>query len=260
MMRDATKNFGKIVSYTVYPELNSILKKALNSKDFKPMSNLIVTQNKFNLEKLYNDFPKYRKIIGSDGRERRLTTKIFEQLDVFKESSSKKSAEIIGLIRNDRVKRFLPQKYLDKHENFEKYKVLLPKSNGEGILGEELSSPFVCLPSVGYTQSFIGIGAFDSKREAESCLKYIKSKYARAMLGILKVTQDNSRDVWRDVPLQDFSNKSDIIWSKSITKVDEAAQKKYKLDINEIDAQLYKKYKLSKEEITFIETHVKEMK
>ena len=80
------------------------------------------------------------------------------------------------------------------------------------------------------------------------------------MLGILKVTQDNSRDVWRNVPLQDFTNNSDIDWTKSISKIDVAAQKKYKLDINEIDAQLYAKYNLSKEEITFIETHVKEMK
>lgn len=260
MMRDASKNFGKIISYTVYPELNSILKKTLNENGLKSMSDLIVTQNKFDLNMLYSDFPRYHRIIGSDGRERRLTTSIFEQLDVFKENPSKGYTEIIGLINNNRVKRFLPSKYLDKHENFEKYKVLLPKSNGEGVLGEELSSPFVCQPNVGYTQSFIGIGAFDLEREARACLKYIKSKYARAMLGILKVTQDNSRDVWRNVPLQDFTNNSDIDWTKSISKIDVAAQKKYKLDINEIDAQLYAKYNLSKEEITFIETHVKEMK
>lgn len=135
-----------------------------------------------------------------------------------------------------------------------------PYQQPKAKTSEELSSPFVCLPNVGYTQSFIGIGAFDLEREARACLKYIKSKCARAMLGILKVTQDNSRDVWRNVPLQDFTNNSDIDWTKSISKIDVAAQKKYKLDINEIDAQLYAKYNLSKEEITFIETHVKEMK
>ena len=80
------------------------------------------------------------------------------------------------------------------------------------------------------------------------------------MLGILKVTQDNSRDVWKYVPLQDFTSSSDIDWTKSVSKIDAVAKNKYKLDINEIDAQLYAKYKLSKEEITFIETHVKEMK
>ena len=46
------------------------------------------------------------------------------------------------------------------------------------------------------------------------------------------------------IPLQDFSSKSDIDWSKSIS---------------DIDKQLYKKYRLSKEEIEFIENNVKEM-
>lgn len=65
------------------------------------------------------------------------------------------------------------------------------------------------------------------------------------MLGVLKVTQNNPRDVWRYIPLQDFTPTSDIDWSKPIA---------------EIDRQLYKKYGLTPDEITFIETHVKEMK
>lgn len=64
------------------------------------------------------------------------------------------------------------------------------------------------------------------------------------MLGILKITQDNNRDTWRMVPLQDFTAQSDIDWSKSVA---------------EIDQQLYRKYDLTADEIEFIETHVKEM-
>ena len=64
------------------------------------------------------------------------------------------------------------------------------------------------------------------------------------MLGILKITQDNNKDTWRLVPIQDFTRTSDIDWSQSIS---------------DVDRQLYKKYGLSKEEIDFIETHVKEM-
>lgn len=63
------------------------------------------------------------------------------------------------------------------------------------------------------------------------------------MLGVLKVTQNNPRDVWRYIPLQDFTSDSDIDWSKSIA---------------EIDQQLYKKYGLTPDEINFIENHVKE--
>lgn len=64
------------------------------------------------------------------------------------------------------------------------------------------------------------------------------------MLGILKITQDNDREVWRLIPLQDFTSNSDIDWTKSVA---------------EIDRQLYAKYGLDEAEIEFIEMHVKEM-
>ena len=64
------------------------------------------------------------------------------------------------------------------------------------------------------------------------------------MLGVLKITQDNNPEKWKYVPLQDFTENSDIDWSKSIP---------------EIDQQLYKKYGLDENEIEFIETHVKAM-
>ena len=83
-----------------------------------------------------------------------------------------------------------------------------------------------------------------NKNEAEHVLKYIKGKFARAMLNTLKITQHNKRDTWKNVPLQDFTSSSDIDWSQSIA---------------DIDKQLYKKYNLTPEEIDFIETHVKEM-
>lgn len=61
---------------------------------------------------------------------------------------------------------------------------------------------------------------------------------------VLKITQHLTPDVWKYVPRQDFTDKSDIDWSVSIAN---------------IDKQLYKKYGLSEEEIAFIETNVKEM-
>ena len=151
----------------------------------------------------------------------------------------------MGLIKNKRVWRFINRDYVDfSSENFNKYKVLVPRSNGSGSLGETLSTPLIGSPLIGYTQTFIGIGAFSTVEEAEAALKYVKSKFARTMLGILKVTQDNNRATWDEVPLQDFTPNSDIDWTKSIP---------------EIDQQLYKKYNLSEEEINFIETKVQAM-
>jgi hypothetical protein len=244
-IRDESKNFGKIGAFSIYPQLNTILNKIENTKDFKSIMNEIYLQNKFNLAVLYKDFPKYKNIIGSKGNEKRLTTKIFDQISIFtKEKSSTDDIKIIGLIDNSRYYRYIPIKYLDTHENLSKYKVILPKSNGTGALGEKLSAPFIGEPKLGYTQSFIGIGAFNNKTEAEAALKYIKTKFTRTMLGILKVTQDNNKPVWKFVPLQDFTSSSDINWNGSIS---------------DIDRQLYHKYNLTNEEITFIEDHIKPM-
>ncbi len=249
-LRDKNKSFEKIGVFSKFKELNSVLNKVIKTQNFESIDRNIFTQNKFDLDKLYKVYPSYKKIIGSNGRERRLTTSIFEQLPVFTEKPrSKKDICIFGLIKNKRTYRFIPAKYLEEHYSTYKFKVLLPKSNGSGALGEVVPTPLIGEPVVGkkatgYTQSFISIGSFISNSEAQSCLKYIKTKFVRTMLGVLKVTQDNNKDVWRFVPLQNFTSKSDIDWSKSI---------------EEIDKQLYRKYRLTKEEIKFIESMIKPM-
>ena len=96
----------------------------------------------------------------------------------------------------------------------------MPKSNGSGAIGEVLSTPLIGTPLIGTTESFISIGIFDSKIEAENAMKYIKGKFARAMLGVLKITQDNPPDRWYYVPLQDFTSASDIDWSQSIVNIE----------------------------------------
>ena len=53
-------------------------------------------------------------------------------------------------------------------------------------------------------------------------------KFTRALLYILKVTQDNKKSVWQHVPMQDFTPNSDIDWSKSVTEIDKQLYKKYR--------------------------------
>ena len=243
--RDETKNYGEIGTFTSYPALNAIVKKVVHKGSFSSIEDWIFVQNKFDLEMLYTDHPEYRKIVGSGGKEKRLTTPIFSQLGVFSDEwRNQTDLKILGLISNKRFYRYIDPKYIEQHENLKKYKVILPKSNGSGAIGEVLSTPLIGEPLIGYTQSFISIGALDTKNEAEALLKYVKSKFMRTMLGVLKVTQDNNKSVWKYVPLQDFTAHSDIDWSKSVA---------------EIDQQLYRKYDLTADEIEFIETHVKEM-
>lgn len=248
--RDINQKFDKIGVFTKFDKLDAILYKVTNVLDFQSIESEIFTQNKFDLVSLYKDYPDYKNIIGSNGKEKRLTTSIFEQLPIFTEHPiNKNDLCIFGLIKNKRIYRFIPSKYIEFHQNTYKFKVILPKSNGSGALGEVISTPLIGEPitgisGIGYTQSFIGIGSFDSKKEAEYCFKYIKTKFLRAMLGVLKVTQDNNKEVWKFVPLQDFTENSDIDWSKSIP---------------EIDQQLYAKYNLNEEEISFIESMIKPM-
>lgn len=123
--------------------------------------------------------------------------------------------------------------------------MFLPKSNGNGNFGERLSVPIIGEPGLGATQTFMSIGKLDSEDEAKAVVKYIQSKFVRALLGVLKVTQDNPASKWSEVPMQDFSKNSDIDWKQSVS---------------EIDRQLYVKYGLSESETNFIESTVQEMK
>lgn len=244
---DNKRTFQPIINFIPYPELDSIFRKVKrNEKKF--FDSVIYAQSNFNLDKLYEDYPTLKERIHSNGRSKQIRSNAFEKFpEIFINSKDKEhELGIYGLLNHERTYKWINSKYIEKNEITNKYKVLLPQANGSGAIGEVLSTPLIGEPLIGYTQSFIGIGLFDSKLEALACLKYIKGKFSRVMLGTLKITQNNSSpEIWSNVPLQDFTDKSDIDWSKSI---------------HEIDLQLYKKYGLDENEIAFIESHVKEMK
>ena len=158
-------------------------------------------------------------------------------------------ALIIGRGKNGRVEKWLRKDYLRVPDNFDFYKIFIPKSNGSGAIGEVTTTqlvgePILGNPTEGCTTTFLNIGKFATKGEAVACLKYIKTKFARTMLGTLKVTQDNPKPTWANVPLLNFTEQSDIDWSKTIS---------------EIDKQLYAKYGLSDDEVAFIELMIKAM-
>ena len=248
---DNFKTFESIGIFTAFPELNEIVKKARAVNENKSIASMIYTQVKFDLDALYADYPEYKSILGSKGKDRRFRNNIFEKVALFTdEKKDEDDLRILGILKNKRTWKYISRKYVDmSHENLKLWKVLVPRANGSGALGEVLSTPLIGEPLIGepligYTQSFIGIGSFHTELEANALLQYVKSKFARVLLGVLKVTQDNDSGVWKLIPLQDYTSNSDIDWSKSI---------------HEIDLQLYRKYGLDEKEIAFIESHVKEM-
>lgn len=249
---DRTQHFGPIGTFTPFSELNSILPKVLEHPEgFRSLTDEIFNQTKFDLNELYRTHPEFKQFIGSGGRDKRFRNNIFDKVPIFTEEPKNPSdAKILGVAGSKRIWRYLPVGVVDTtSDNLEGYKVIVSAANGaSGTLGREaarlITVPFVGFPNEGYTQTFISIGNFKTEEEADACVKYIKSKFARGMLGILKVTQHNPPEKWKYVPSQDFSKDSDIDWSRSI---------------HDIDLQLYKKYALNDEEINFLETHVKEM-
>jgi len=246
-LRDANKDFGAIETFTSYSEINFILKKVVSKTD-RFLSEIIYSAFSYQFdETIHIEHPEIESKL-SKGHKNDIYSGIFDSLpDIFTEekpSTNEVFIKYYGLSQSKREYRWVKKSYIRNHPTLDKYKVWLPNANGSGALGEVLSSPLIGIPSVGATQTFISIGAFENIEESESALKYIKTKFARTMLGILKITQHNPPAKWEKVPLQDFTENSDIDWSKSIS---------------EIDQQLYKKYSLSKEEISFIEEKVQSM-
>lgn len=245
---DKNKDFGAIEIFTAYAELNDILKKVLHSTDFEKFSEIVVTRTAYRLtDIMHEDHPEAIKQL-SDGHAHDMSTNIFERLpQIFYDEKPQdifSYIQILGRENGQRVYKYVREDYVNKVCNLDKYKIFLPKANGIGLLGEVLSAPLIAGPKIGATETFLSIGSFDTQKEVECALKYIKTKFARVLLGTLKTTQDITPDKWKNVPLQDFTVSSDIDWSKSV---------------HEIDAQLYEKYGLDEQEIDFIESHVKEM-
>lgn len=248
--RDSTQNFGAIKVFTKYEELNRILKKVVSNPniEFVDMTSIVITRTAYRMtDKMHEDYPEALSQL-SDGHAHDMSTNIFERLpQIFFDkdpNDGHEYARILGRENNTRVYKFMRRDYLNNVINFEKYKVLAPKANGNGTYGEVITQPLIEGPHTGSTESFLSVGVFETKVEAENCFKYMSTKFCRSLLGILKTTPDLTPEKFQYVPIQDFTVESDIDWSKSI---------------HEIDQQLYRKYGLNEIEIEFIETHVKEM-
>lgn len=135
------------------------------------------------------------------------------------------------------------------HQNLQlidAYKVFISYAYGERgkfpyfVLGK----PFIGMPNTCCSETYLLIGPCENIKHADNIISYVKSKFFRFLVLLKKNTQHATNKVYEHVPLQDFTNNSDIDWSKSIP---------------EIDKQLYKKYKLSEAEIAFIEKMIKPM-
>lgn len=97
-----------------------------------------------------------------------------------------------------------------------------------------LSTPFIGEPGSISSETYLCIGPFDSKSQADSALSYLSCRLTRFLILLHKPAQDTTRKVYTFVPTQ--------VWTKKWT-----------------DSDLYEKYGLSESEIAFIEKIVRPM-
>ncbi len=118
----------------------------------------------------------------------------------------------------------------------DKYKVIVSKASpgGDEYPHSIISSPILSEPNSVCTETYLVIKSIDTKREGENLISYMKTRFFRFMMSLVKNTQNISRASYMFVPMQDFSHP----WT---------------------DEMLYKKYDLDKDEIAFIESMIRPM-
>lgn len=250
-LHDMHATYEPVGYFIPEPLLRSAVAKVRSCAGFRPLQDIVYSAQSYRVNALFHrENPtasgrmSHQKLLASN-----ITETLSELFHVERPDDGHEYIRIWCRIRRERTYRWFRRDYLEYQENLDAWKVFVPASNGSGAIGEVASTPIIGHPSVGqplvgHTQTFMTVGCFATEGEAQACMSYIKTKFARAMLGSRKRTQHNSPDTWANVPLQDFGSDSDIDWS---------------LPIAELDRLLYARYGLSKEEREFIEGHVSDL-
>lgn len=122
-------------------------------------------------------------------------------------------------------------------EWIDKWKVFMPYANNIGTeLNDDNQNTFVVAPKSICTETFL-IAGMDWDLDEASAINlsnYLRTRFARFLLSMAKISQHGTSKTYRFVPVQDFSRA----WT---------------------DQDLYAKYELTEEEITFIESMIKPM-
>ena len=157
-------------------------------------------------------------------------------ITVFNNSSDEHNTKLYYINNSKRVVGYINHSLINKNaEDIDKYKVFIPKGYGAGetFPHQILGIPILADSNSVCSQSYLYV-AFDSFTFAQNFISYLKTKFFRAMVLAIKISQDAMNRTYRFVPMQDYSKS----WS---------------------DKELYEKYHLTAEEIAFIERTIKPM-
>ncbi len=202
------------------PMLSQIVEKVLENKDEfdKTLEKVISADTPFN--------------IPSNPKTSKKTP-----VKVYKTKENDNCVMLYHIENQKRKIEYVDKKYIKKNlDEIGRYKVFVPESGGSGNDKMVIGKPVVAPRESVCSQSFLFAG-FDSEAEAINFEKYLKTKFLRALVASIKITQTATNKVYKFVPNLDYKTNRDIKWNCSI---------------EEIDKQLFKKFKLSEEEINYI--------
>ena len=190
--RDENKEYGEIGTFTPYPELNSIMQRVRKHVGFVELSTIVITSYAYHFtERMHRDNPSAASRL-SQGHAYDLKSNVLEKLpDVFYKECPNDGNDyisVLGRIGTERAYRFIRRDYVNSVVNLDTFKLFMSKANGSGAFGEAITPPIIGTPGVGSTETFLSIGTFSMENEAQNALRYIKTKFARALFGILKVS------------------------------------------------------------------------
>ena len=246
-LRDTDMDFGAIEQFVPYSEVKSIIERVRSRTDFVSLSTIVAPRGQYRFSELFfEENPSAKKMIGV-GTGNMVASNAFEKLAfafLTDDTKRKPYLRILGRKQAKRVYKLILRGYLIPNNCIDTFNLAITEANGSGDFGERLTETVVLNPGEICTDTFISIGAFSDKSQAQNLAKYLKTKFARALLSVRKVTQHNPNSVWAEIPLQDFTSASDVEWSASVEG---------------IDKQLYLKYELSQAEQEFISNNVQVM-
>ncbi len=130
---------------------------------------------------------------------------------------------------------FVSKDQIEKGSEFvDKYKIFVPKASpgGDYYPHQVIGKPLIVGKDTCCSETYVMVGPFRTKAEAENVASYMKTSFFRFMVLLVKNTQDVLRGVYTLVPMQDFSEE----WT---------------------DEKLYKKYKITRDEIAFINSLIR---
>lgn len=143
-----------------------------------------------------------------------------------------------GTNKTSKSEFYINPKYIKKNKEWTtRKKVLVSKASpgGDEYPHSIISQPIFADVNSACTETYLIVDFVDTTEEGLNLISYMKTKFFRFMMCLIKNTQNISKSVFAFVPIQDISKP----WT---------------------DDELYKKYKFTKDEIEFIDSMIREMK